>query len=240
VPAPNRTATRWAVAILLITLCSEAATEGWFTWKESGAPRPAAWTVRWPVNFPGYRAIPISAATHELLGDISSKSGTWSDAAGWRWSALWFAYSPRAPNRLSADLHNPEICLRSAGFREAATFPPFVCGSRGANLPVRAYLFSSDAAQEYVFWISSLDRPAAEESRFNRGQIIYGSKATDSLRRLLLWGSDIRLGVREIDAQTLEVSLAGPPDYASAQHAFVAFADRAILGSPSRVRSPSR
>ena len=235
----NSPARQWTLSLLIAVLIGELFTQGWFGWREAAAPRPVAWTVRWPDQSAGYRETPIPASTHELLRDENSRAGTWTDARGWRWRALWFQYPPRAANRIASDLHNPEVCLAASGYRQEQDYGQFFLRSGAVNLPVHAYLFSSGRERACVFWIASLDReiPGAPA---HPAPVIYGQSSSAFLARLLLWTDDAWRGIRELGSQTLEVSISPAPEFPLARRAFVDFARVTVipLAAPPPSKAP--
>jgi exosortase len=217
----------WAWGLLLGAIAVEAGTRAWYDWREQTAPRYPAWTVELPTGVSDFHPIPISPATRDLLRYDAARTGTWRDAQGWRWSALWFRYRPKTGNKIVFDSHNPEICLPGAGLREVREEASFPLRVRGVWLEVRDYLFAAPAGEEHVFWIAYRNR--GNVAPFTARQGVYGTSLRAFFQRSLAWGRDAWKGCRGTDAETLEVAVTGPEDVASARRAAALFLENAVV-----------
>ena len=216
---------RWAIGVLVGTLIVEVFTQGWFAWR-APAPSPV-WKVNLPFQARGFRSLPLSAATHELLGDRETQTGTWQDDRAWLWQAFWFRYQDQQVNHRAVELHTPEVCLPAVGQKEELQFTPSFWRKGKLTLSVRSFLFTSGSVAHYVFWIVSQtdDRPEPRD----RTALVYEAGLSAFLGRLDLWTHDAWLGLRAEPSESLEVTLAGPSDHREAEAAFRQFLDQALV-----------
>jgi exosortase len=218
VPA-RRLALRWATGIFVATLFAEAATQGWYGWRENSAPRFPTWSVAWPLDAPSFQRTPLPAAIHDELHDDASSAAEWRDIAGWRWSGLWVRYHANATGKVVFESHNPELCLPAAGWRALPGGGSFAMELGAVHLVAQGRVFTIDGVgTAYVFWIPYLDRGTPAGADESRG--IYGHSLAALARGKCPWLADVWHGCRGADAETLEVAVTGPPDYATAERAF--------------------
>jgi exosortase/archaeosortase family protein len=223
----------WAAALLLSALLSEVCTQAWYAYRENSTPSLPAWTVLLPARAPNFHPLPISPASHALLGDAASNTAAWSDERGWRWNALWFRYDSRTADKIIFDLHNPEACLPAAGFRETRDDGASTQIIRGIPLRTQRYLFTTDAGRSmYVFWIAYLLHGELDD--FQHHQLLNGDSLPAFFARGFSWCRDAWHGLRGTEAQTLEITIAGPDNAADAQRTYLDFIDTAIEPQPRR------
>jgi exosortase len=231
-PGRRRIALRWAMGLLLAAIASEGLTRDWYAWREKTEPRFPAWVVAWPADAKDFRSVPIPPATRDLLEYDEARAGTWRDQRDWRWNAFWFRYRPATGNKIVLDSHNPEICLPGAGLREVGGEGLFPVTVRGIALSVRAYLFASASGDEHVFWIAYRNR--GNVAGFGERPGVYGRSLHAFFQRTFDWARDAWDGCRGADAETLEVTVAGPADADSARRACVVFLTEAVQPEESR------
>ena len=158
------------------------------------------------------------------FGDSFAEAGAWSDARGWQWQLDYFWYEAQRSNRISLDLHNPELCLPAAGQRELARFPEFSWSQRGVRLTVDSFLFIAPKGPRYVFWI-------VDDEGFRSGHstgIIYGDGVRAFGQRFFLWAQEAAHGIRSTSSQSLEVTILGPGDFTVGRRALEEFLARSL------------
>ena len=207
----------WALGLFAVVVTAQLFTSAWFACRGSNISTAQHWSVQFPAIA---RSVSIPAATHELLHDSASQAATWTDSHGRRWRAFAFDYPPEAVNRIAADLHNPEVCLSAAGFRETADHGEFLCPAGKRMLPVHAYAFAGGSAIAHVFWLRT---PGAQPLN-----VVYAHSWLAPLARLRLWLGDAWHARRPAPTQTLEISIEDSPDFADARAAFAQFAAVAV------------
>lgn len=223
----GRLAWQFAGGLMLSLFLSEVLTQGWYAWRDRSAPRFPAWAIILPQTADHFEALSIPEETRVLLQYDDERAGRWRDGQGWRWTTFWFRYQPRSSNKIVFDSHNPEICLPGAGLHKLAEYEPFQEEVGEIRLPVHAYLFSAGTQNDYVFWVTYRNRGNLPDADGRHG--IYGSSLSAFFQRSTAWVRDAWMGCRGTDAQTLEVTLRGPPDYPAARQAFRAFVDQALV-----------
>jgi exosortase len=214
----------WAAGILCAAITSEVIVQEWFAWHERSTLQTRVWQIRLPVDEARFHLLPVPAATHQLLGDSYSEAGAWVDANGWPWQLYYFRYAAQHANRISLDLHNPEVCLPAAGQRELARFPEFLWSQRGVRLTVETYLFTAPGGPRYVFWI-------VDDEGFRSGHapgFIYGEGVRAFGQRFFLWMQEAARGIRFSSRQSLEVTIFGPGDFPAARRAVEEFLARSL------------
>ena len=122
----------FAVALIWIVAVEVSATE-WYRAHESDLLASTAWEVRWPETAPNFHELKIDEeARHILRFD-------WGYAASWAWPAVrlpqtmspsssgpitcvlyFFRWNPGRNSALLANLHRPDVCLPSVGWRQVA------------------------------------------------------------------------------------------------------------------------
>jgi exosortase len=214
IPA-RRLAWRWACGVAAAVLVAEVATQGWYGWREQGAPRFPTWTVAWPVDAPGFCLTPIPVSVHDELHDGASTAADWRDAAGWHWSGWWIRYHADATGKVVFESHNPELCLPAAGWRELPGGGAFLARAGAVHLAVQGHVFVTGDNIVYVFWIPYLDSQTAAGADEMRG--VYGHSLAALAEGKMPWLADVWSGCRGADAETLELALSGPGDYAGAK-----------------------
>jgi exosortase/archaeosortase family protein len=212
----ERPALKLACGILVAALVAEAATQGWFAWRDRGATHYPAWTIRTPAT-PTLQNIPIDRESRDILKYDAGQEIKWQDDQRWLWTAYWFRYD-RKPWAVSAFTnHNPAKCLPAVGYRQDAAYAPFTTEIHGAPLWVQPFRFTWQNSTFYVFWVVYADRsnfPLREAAGF-------ASDAPWAKGRFFL--SNIWSGGRGTSAKTesLEIIIQGPDDFPAARSAYL-------------------
>jgi exosortase len=210
-------ALRLAGGILLGVLAAEGITQAWFAWRDEGAARYPAWTLRSP-DSPTLQNVPIDQESRDILKYDAGEEIKWRDARQWSWTAFWFRYH-RKPWAVSAFTnHNPGKCLPSVGYALTANDAPFTAEVHGAPLQVQPREFAWQGSPLYVFWVVYADR-----SDFPLDEAA-GSSPDAPLTKGRYFLSKIWQGQRGTSAETesLEMIVSGPPDFPSAKSAYLA------------------
>jgi exosortase len=213
-PTEN-TARHLAVGLFIIALVSEAGTQAWFGWRESGITHNQEWIAQFPVS-EEFKPMALSDITLNMLRCDAYKTGRWRDARGWDWTAFWFQYKPKASNRYVLGWHNPDICLPTVGLRKTADYPVFETKTNGIDFYVHPTVFAEQDISIYVFWViymndGDLPRSGELESNFASYQTKIGSHLRD------IWQ-----GYRGMGVETLELVAVGPENYDLAKAGFLA------------------
>lgn len=130
------------VAWLALVLATVAA---WYH-RPTAIPTPG-WTIAPPHDAEDYT---LPASTIEMLRCDHSRSASWRDASGARWSLYFFQW---APQRSRVPLHRPEVCLPNTGLVEAGPRRIIPVAAAGFTLPFESYHFrDSSGADAFVFF----------------------------------------------------------------------------------------
>ena len=225
-PSSQRLALRWAASVLAATFFAEAATQAWYGWREQSAPRFPTWTVAWPTKASDFRVVPIAVAVHDDLHDEASSAAEWRDPAGRRWSGWWIRYQAGAAGKVVFESHNPALCLPAAGWRALPGGQRFAMELGAIHLMVQGGVFAAGSGNVFVFWVPYLDRGMPSGADDARG--VYGHSLAALGKGKLPWLRDVWTGCRGADAETLEMAVQGPADYAEAERAFRQVAAKVI------------
>ncbi len=114
---------------------SEAATEGWYRWHEMRAEKSAEWAVTWPDQpesdwkVQDFTEFPTSDQVQEVLRYDEMRGARWVDPASRvAWNVNFIEWEPdKDLNGINA-VHNPTICLPSAGMELVETLGERLCG----------------------------------------------------------------------------------------------------------------
>jgi len=209
----TRFSQRLAVGVVVVALLAEGLTQTWFGWKESSLSRHPEWTAQLPAS-DSYRDLPLSDVTLEALRCDREKSGQWKDAKGWNWTVYWFQYLPKPYTRIVLGWHTPDNCLPSAGLTKVLDYADFKTSANGLDFVIQPKKFVSKDGPVYVFWVVYPNRGDLPEANDTRIPLPVGSKFRAHLQ-------DIWNGYRGVGVETMEVAIAGPPDYDTAKTGFL-------------------
>ncbi|MCE0483527.1 MAG: exosortase/archaeosortase family protein [Methylacidiphilales bacterium] len=227
-------AQRFAVGILIAAFLVEAATEGWYAWKERHVASYPTWTALAPA--PGRREIEIPKDTSDLLKYDFGRQVEWTDEQGWDWTAYWFRYHPNPWGAAVFQSHNPDQCLPAIGYKKIADEEPFDVQAQDIRLRVWPEVYLSDSTKIYVFWMVYGNR-----SNFPVEQAVlqpyqkFSTKFSDYL-------ASIYQGRRgsTSEMESLEVVIAGPADYTSAKAAYLAELPKMIVPDTNSAASEAK
>jgi exosortase len=225
----------WVAGILAATLFAEIVTQGWYGWREKSAPHFPEWTVAWPTDAPEFHSLPIPPETRAELHDDDAGAAAWHDDAGWKWTGLWFHYRAGAADKNIFAAHNPELCLTAAGWRETEDHAGLIFTTRQLRLSAHRYRFESPDGPRYVLWIPYLDRGAAPYDAQATG--LYGHTLAAGAAGRFPILSDVWHGCRGAEAETLEITVAGPKNDAEADRAFRRLVPALVRPAPPHSRN---
>lgn len=137
---------------------SEAATEGWYRWHEMRAEKSPEWKVTWPDDpesdwtVQDFTEFPTSDQVQEVLRYDEMRGARWLDPASRvTWNVNFIEWEPDNDlNGINA-VHNPTICLPSAGMELVETLGPKNVEIGTENVPFQCFLFETAGRKLYVF-----------------------------------------------------------------------------------------
>jgi exosortase len=189
-------------------LLGEAGVQLWYRThaSEFAASR---WTAQWPRSQERYQAVPIPAATQEILRYDEGGGATWNGPDSSHLMMYFFRWLPGRTAALFVKIHRPDVCLPASGLVMTQDDGIRLVTVNGIKLPVRSYRFDDHGTPLHVLYCywdarSSYDsvNAAIEEDWTARGRI-----------RAALNGR------REIGAQMLELAVWGYQDDQEARRA---------------------
>ncbi|WCJ57990.1 exosortase/archaeosortase family protein [Fontisphaera persica] len=206
-----------ALGLCVWLMACWALTEAWYRWHERERGPRLVWSVRWPVEAPGFRMRAVEEEIRVLLRSTRSESALWERGDGTHWILFFNRWEPSRVSSLMARVHRPEICLPATGFELVERHPPALFPAGPLELPFRTYVFTGQGRTWYVFFCVMEERPlggpASVEHEPTRGQ-----------RLRQAW-----LGRRNLGQQALEAVLTGYPSLAEAQRAWLTELPRLIV-----------
>ena len=137
---------------------SEAATEGWYRWHEMRAEESPEWTVTWPDEpesdwrVEDFTEFPTSDQVQEVLRYDEMRGAHWVDPASRvAWNVNFIEWEPdKNLNGINA-VHNPTICLPSAGMQLVKSLGRKMVDVGGEPVPFQCFLFETQGRELYVF-----------------------------------------------------------------------------------------
>jgi exosortase len=181
-------------------LLAEAGTLAWYRLHEARVQPQPGWTVAWPQQASGYRALPISQEVQRILRHSRGDSALWQPAPGREWQAFFFRWDPGRAAASLARNHTPDICLPASGLKLVRELAPTVVPANGVSIPFRTFLFESRGGPLHVFYCVWEDRPAGNLADASRSA---GLDRTERTRAVLE-------GRRNRGQQVLEIAIRGP------------------------------
>src|SRR5919201_623503 len=123
------------------------------------------WTVRWPSDENGFKAVPIAPEAESLLRYNDGGGATWNGRDGRRWMMYFFRWLPGRTASLFVKVHLPDICLPASGMTMVADNGTRFIRVNGVNLPIRSYVFDEQGTSLHVFYCYWDARSRYEETR---------------------------------------------------------------------------
>jgi exosortase len=178
-----------AVALLVWLGVAETAVALWFRAHEREARPQAVWTVAWPTNAPGFRALTLPEQNRRLLRFDEAGTAQWRAEDGTPVQAIFLRWEPGRVAAKLARSHTPEVCLTAAG--AVLQGPPRSRRFSVAGLELEFEVYDFDGLRAYYcLWA---DRAAAQES------------SSVSLTYARRWQA-VREGRRNLGQRSLEVA----------------------------------
>ena len=190
---------------------SETATEGWYRWHEMRAEKSPEWTVTWPDdpasdwNVEDFTEFPTSDQVQEVLRYDEMRGARWVNPASQvAWNVNFIEWEPENDlNGINA-VHNPTICLPSAGMQLVDSLGERTVEVGGQSIPFQCFTFKTQGRQLFVFSAANqeLDMEMAtyEGAEFARGNRLSGFET----------------GNRQGPGQVMHVYLMGVADFDAA------------------------
>jgi len=175
--------------------------------------------------------VPIPEESQDILKYDAGRSVQWRDDQNWAWTTYWFRYHPKATGETVFQAHNPDRCLPSTGFVKVADFAPFTAKAHGIQLEVYPKQFSWKGVPVYVFWVVYADRAS-----FPMEKAITSIRASP-LAKARIYLSNMWHGRRAStsEMESLEMIIAGPADYSTAQASYLAELQKIIVPDAGQV-----
>ena len=161
---------------------SEAATEGRYRWHEMRAVKSPEWSVTWPDQpesdwkVQDFTEFPASDQVQEVLRYDEMRGARWVDPASRvAWNVNFIEWEPdKDLNGINA-VHNPTICLPSAGMELVKSLGERTVEVGGQSISFQCFIFETQGRQLYVFSAANqefdmemADYEGAEFARGNR------------------------------------------------------------------------
>ena len=144
----GRTACLALGAVVVWFAAGEIATQAWYAWRESKKVATKPWEFQWPAandavarGFFDFQERELTTQEREILRFQSAHAYSWRTPAGASWIAFYIQW-PRDPRLNEMDLiHNPTLCLPSAGIMLDKQLPPVVMEVQGTRVRFHAWQF---------------------------------------------------------------------------------------------------
>ena len=143
---------RRVVPLLVLIILSFPVVELWFRRNDPGETTGPVRTVDWnrvgaDVQFPD-----IPPSIRAILRYSEGTKAVWTNNGPEHWMVYHFSWDEGKISAFS-DVHNPEVCLPSAGFSLVETGMPVSWESNGLELVLKSYGFQAGASDTYyVFY----------------------------------------------------------------------------------------
>lgn len=211
-----------AVVLLLLWTASLVGGEAWFRWHEGKAETSEAghgWTLSEFSAAENAREVPLAERTLDILlyPDVA-RSEQWRDDRRWQWQSFYFRWSAGPTSVQSAlVVHDPRVCLGSAGFEFDRPLSPWTAEVRGFRIPFQRYLFLDRGRPVHVF-----HAVVEEDGTPTAGDATLNFNAKTRLRNLLA-------GQRNQGLRVLEFAVRGPVNPVEAEAALQKWLEKRIV-----------
>jgi exosortase len=165
-----RTAGAWVLASAALLAVNEGAARWWFARGAEGRDRGLQWTVAFPSAHRSFVEEPLGEMAAEMLQPGTFFAGRWQESGGANVSAYYIEWRKGQAARFIPFMHNPTICLPTAGCELAGELGQIEIDWKGMNIPFRAYRFTLRSEELWVafaVWDPSravpMGQPAAGE-----------------------------------------------------------------------------
>lgn len=140
------------IAVLVLGVSAEAATQFWYRSHEAESARLQAWTVTWPSQAPGWKDVPVAENAQELLRYNEGGGGMWTGDDGHNYTMYFFRWLPGRTAGLFIKNHRPDICLPASGMSLRGDVRHRLFTVNGVTLPIRSYVFEHGAQSLHVYY----------------------------------------------------------------------------------------
>jgi exosortase len=221
------------IFLLVWVLLGEFAHAAWYRAHEANLVASTPWKVQWPRSAPRFHEIKIDEDARRILRFDHEHAASWLAVSSQSqahvgptiWSGYFLRWEPGRNSALLANLHRPDVCLPSIGWRQVAdsgvrdypVTPSFA-------LPFRHFEFqrpqphnSAQAAHAfYCLWEDRAGAPTAGAAKLPQ---MSGSQSTWTRQERL---QAVLEGRRHLGQQVLELVLMAPRriDTAEAEQEF--------------------
>jgi exosortase len=200
---------RISLAMILWFALVEISVQAWYTHLESGLTPGPAWTIVFPKDNPTLKAFPIDDVTRQMLRYDVGREAEWVNPDGTHWHTFYCEWDPGRVAGYLAKRHTPEICLAATGQKQIEGPELMVTEVNGITLPIRRYIFRTEAGRlTYVY-----------HCRWEAGATPESYALNESARFNLVRG--IWAGRGKHGQKVLEVFVAGYDDKEVAKQAFL-------------------
>jgi hypothetical protein len=134
----------------------------WFARGDARNAEIPHWVAKLPADASEYRDVPLPEASREMLLPDSYAAGTWRDGEGKIFFAYYVEWHRGTVARFIPFLHNPTVCLPTAGCELEKSLGVISVHWSGGQMPFHAYLFrraGQELAVAFTIWDTARDRP---------------------------------------------------------------------------------
>jgi exosortase len=213
-----------SVALLVLAVGVEALTESWYRLHEAYFVATPRWSVNWPTNQTGYRAVKISETAQSMLRCDASHGAAWRDEDDNQWLVFFLRWGSGKNSAQLAKSHTPDICMPASGSKLIAEHATQSFLVRGLSLPFKHYIFDEQGRRLHIFHCLWEDRVSTRALDLREDWT-----ARSRLRAA-------RYGKRHLGQQSLEIGVSGPASAEEAQGALRRELER-LLYVPNQVAS---
>ena len=200
---------RISLAMILWLVLVEISVQAWYTHLESGITPGPAWSIVFPKNNATLQEFPIDDVTQKMLRYDVGREAEWVNPDGTHWHTFYCEWFPGRVAGYLAKRHTPEICLAATGQTQIEGPELMVTEINGITLPVRRYIFRTEAGRlTYVY-----------HCRWEAGATPESYTLNESARFNLVRG--IWAGRGNHGQKVVEVFVAGYDDKEAAKQAFI-------------------
>ena len=241
----------------------ELAATSWYGWHERNLIETERWSVRWPASAPGFHLLKLDEQVRSTLRFDYGEAASWDYRANHStivspsgvpafpratWFVYFFRWEPGRNSVLLANLHRPDVCLPTIGWKQVADdgVRQYPTGSHRGDLylPFRHFEFlvgtNKQPAQQaahafYCLWEDRAPGTAmASPSQLRPGMTTFPSSWTRGERV-----QTVLEGRRHLGQQVMEVVLAthGLIESKEAQADFAALLPKLIVLTPAHKNS---
>lgn len=181
---------RLALALIVWLVMVETGVQCWYHHLESHLKPGPAWTFNFPENMPGFKKLPIPAASKNLLRYDAGSQAEWTQPDGTVWQVFYCSWLPGRVAGYLAKRHTPEICLQATGLKMLSGPTLNLMNIHGVELPIRSYVFQTDDGPIQVFhcrWDAGADNSdyvAHDSARFNLVRAVWTGRGNQGQKVL--------------------------------------------------------